>query len=755
MKPFAWFAGALVAALLLAVWAVQPPAPRGADAPADAFSAGRAMPDVESIARAFHPTGSVENARVRQRLVARLTEMGLETSVQRASVVRSTEAGFASGAWVENIVAILPGQDRTGPAVVLMSHYDSAVGSPGAADDAAGVAASIEVARALMASDAPRQRDLILLITDAEEAGLLGAQAFFETHPLRERVGAVVNLEARGSAGRAFMFETGQDNGAMVALYRDAVSQPAGTSLATYLYSVLPNDTDFSHPRDLGMAGFNIAFIGEPFHYHSPTSTPAELERGSLQHMGGQALDLTRALLAAPALPDRAPDAVFFDIFGLFTVSYPAWGGWILVAISGLALVGMTITADRSSGPRMRGFGVGFAAGLAILILSVALARGALILTGASPDFVEARTLLGRLGWFEATLFASGLAAALIVGWAACRGRGQAQRPWELPALGVLGVGWLLALLLQVLAAEAAPVAAWPVLVGAMGALLARRLGTPGWAAAAVLGGLGSAFMLALAHGVFLGVGWTNPEGPGAFTLLALLPLAVLWERGAATRLGLVAGVIALLAAGAGALWLRLGPQVSPERPGFTHVLHVADTTSGDHRRVSSLRELHPWTRQALESGGGQITEAEEPALWADRTYRAPAPAAPVTAPPMGIERFSDGRIGVRVMPDAQVRELRLRLESEGVLSGVEVNGRPVEAPEAGEPLLVRWSAPANGVSLLLTPPQGQSVTLRWVAISDGWPEAAAPLPARPADAAPWGASDGTVVIGERLLTAP
>ena len=85
----------------------------------------------------------------------------------------------------------------------------------------------------------------------------------------------------------------------------------------------------------------------------------------------------------------------------------------------------------------------------------------------------------------------------------------------------------------------------------------------------------------------------------------------------------------------------------------------------------------------------------------------------------------------------------------------INLDGRPVEAPEAGEPLLVRWSAPANGVSLLLTPPQGQSVTLRWVAISDGWPEAAAPLPARPADAAPWGASDGTVVIGERLLTAP
>ena len=72
----------------------------------------------------------------------------------------------------------------------------------------------------------------------------------------------------------------------------------------------------------------------------------------------------------------------------------------------------------------------------------------------------------------------------------------------------------------------------------------------------------------------------------------------------------------------------------------------------------------------------------------------------------------------------------------------------------AGEPLLVRWSAPANGVSLLLTPPQDQPVTLRWAVISDGWPQGAAPLPARPGDVAPWGASDSLVVIGERVLTA-
>ena len=41
----------LLAALVLGLVAAQPPAPRAVDAPAAAFSAGRAMADVRVIAR--------------------------------------------------------------------------------------------------------------------------------------------------------------------------------------------------------------------------------------------------------------------------------------------------------------------------------------------------------------------------------------------------------------------------------------------------------------------------------------------------------------------------------------------------------------------------------------------------------------------------------------------------------------------------------------------------------------------------------
>ena len=74
--------GTLTLAFLLAVWTTQVPRPRPLDAPAAAFSAARAMTDIEQIARAPHPVGSPEHARVRAYLIARMTQLGLSPQEQ-------------------------------------------------------------------------------------------------------------------------------------------------------------------------------------------------------------------------------------------------------------------------------------------------------------------------------------------------------------------------------------------------------------------------------------------------------------------------------------------------------------------------------------------------------------------------------------------------------------------------------------------------------------------------------------------------
>ena len=268
----------LAVAFLLGWAQERTPAPLPADASATAFSAARAMADVEVIAKVPHPMGSPANAAVRDHLVGRMTALGLSPQIQRAQVLRQEDGWIAGGA-VENVIGVLPGADRAAPAVTIMAHYDSVPGSPGAADDAAGTAAALEIARAIKAKGQPA-RDVILLITDGEESGLLGAQAFFDQHPLADRVGFLLNMEARGNGGRAQMFQTGADNAGAIELFRNSAVSPVASSLTVFLYEHMPNDTDFSVPKARGIAGLNYAFIGSQFDYHAPTSTPANLVNG-------------------------------------------------------------------------------------------------------------------------------------------------------------------------------------------------------------------------------------------------------------------------------------------------------------------------------------------------------------------------------------------------------------------------------------------------------------------------------------------
>jgi Zn-dependent M28 family amino/carboxypeptidase len=170
-----------------------------------------------------------------------------------------------------------------------MAHYDSVPGSPGAADDAAGVASILETVRAIKARGVPA-RDVIVLITDGEEAGLLGAQAFFQRDPMARRIGFLFNTEARGGGGRVQMFQTGGASGGAIAILKRNGLHPQASSLTGYIYERMPNDTDFTVSRKAGVDGLNYAFIGRQFDYHAASSTPDNLDKGTLQDMGQQVL---------------------------------------------------------------------------------------------------------------------------------------------------------------------------------------------------------------------------------------------------------------------------------------------------------------------------------------------------------------------------------------------------------------------------------------------------------------------------------
>lgn len=262
-----------------------------------------------------HPTGSKENEELRHRIVAHLRALGLSVRVQKSRVCRQ-RPGCRD---VHNIVAQLPHPKAQSASVVLMSaHYDSVSAGPGIADDAAGVVAVVEAARLLrgQATVLP----VALLLSDGEEAGLLGARGFVRDDPLARRIAAVVNLEARGTSGPSAMFQAVNVSAEQVALMAVALKRPVTSSLFSLVYEKLPNDTDLSVFGRAGMAGFNFAFFEEVENYHTPRDNRAHLSLASLQHHGDNVLQLTQAL--ASQHPKRSREtAVWFDLLGRKTVT--------------------------------------------------------------------------------------------------------------------------------------------------------------------------------------------------------------------------------------------------------------------------------------------------------------------------------------------------------------------------------------------------------------------------------------------------
>jgi acetylornithine deacetylase/succinyl-diaminopimelate desuccinylase-like protein len=199
----------IIGAIAISLLQLQSPKAVSSDSATTEFSAERAFSHLKEFAVSPHPLGSKEHDRVRDYLVQELETLGLAPEIQKVNSLNLPRTWVAGG-MVENIVAKIDGTNSS-KAIMLVAHYDSVTGGPGVADDGAGVAAILETVRALKETK-PLKNDIIILLTDGEENGLLGAKAFVEEHPWVRDVGLVLNFEARGNEGPAFMFETSDNN---------------------------------------------------------------------------------------------------------------------------------------------------------------------------------------------------------------------------------------------------------------------------------------------------------------------------------------------------------------------------------------------------------------------------------------------------------------------------------------------------------------------------------------------------------------
>jgi hypothetical protein len=794
----------LLLGLAIANLALRTPAPLPASAPADQFSATRAMVDVRAIGRKPHPIGSAEIVRVRDHLLGRVSGLGLDVLVRPGEGVRDAAKGspraMAVGA-VQNIVATLPGTDPRAPAVLVMSHYDTVHNSPGAADDSAGVAAALEIARALKAGP-PLARDVIFLFTDGEEPGLLGAEAFFARDPLREHVGVVINMEARGDAGRAAMFQTGTQSGDLIRLYAGAARQPTANSLAAAVYQRMPNDTDFTHALRAGLPGLNFAFIDDQLAYHSPLATPDHLNQGSLQNLGDQALPTVRALAVAADLPARSPDLIYSDVLALGLVAYPVNVGWAILALAGLLILFSGYRALRGKAVTV----MEIARGVTGFLLLAASAVLALHLAGRLIGIADQQRYYAVLGQFNALLPGAGvLLIGVCLSVLVLQARGTGRIWLSVVALAAggacglvggfdpigLGLGgavlvlawlslgrgigvwgaWLGALLVLLALATAAQamlpggsvMLAWPLLAASLVAAVVTAVGGTrdrrvAWALTAVVCLVAIAVVAQLgAWGAwtFAGVGLMEPAVLAVFAVLAapaLLPLA--FDFAAYRWAPVFAAVAGLVGAGL-LLYAGIGDP-GPDRPRLAEASHLADLSTGTAWRVSPQPRLDPWSTVVLSDGDATPVRKAYPPLYGQPVWMAPTAVLPVERPVLTIDRVGD-RLLVRAVPTLGAEILTLRLRPSLALGEPRLNGRPIALPTtANQWSSLSYHAPdPNGVTLSFTAREAGKVEVAVVEIRDGWPRGVSAIPAKPAGLMGTGYSDKTIVLDRGALSWP
>ncbi len=731
----------LALALLLAIVQSAPPPARTGEVPLTELSAGRAREVLRGLLGdgAPHPVGSPANARVRERILAQLRWLGYAPEVQE---------GFACSprgncARVANVLARFPGREP-GKSVLLMAHYDSVAAGPGAGDDLAGVAAVLEIARILKAGP-PLRHGVLLLFDDGEEPGLLGARAFAQSSPAMKEVGAVVNLEARGTAGPSLMFETSGPDAWTVARFAARVRRPFANSMSSTVYEYMPNDTDLTVFKERGVPGLNFAFIGNPTHYHTPLDSYRNVSPASLQHHGDNALAAVRGLaegdLARPA-PGRV---VFFDFLRSVVVRWPAGFSPLLGGLA-LALTLVAAVLARRQGLATWGSVVlGFIATPAALLLALAAAFGLqALLAGAFPAPWMARPLPAMAAFWLISLAVSLWTAVLFTR------RGGAGGIWA-------GI-WIFWSLLGLLLGLVLPGPSYLFLAPALVAGLAGFIGT-GRPLASIVPALAAALIwFPVVLPFYEAMGLTGLLATAlllAFVFVTLAPLVAAAGPPGRRWLPLVAALTAIVCG----VLAMFSPPFSPTSPRGLNIHLHADADSGAARWVvAGGPAFPPAFREAAHFGRQPVV----PFPWSSpvaRAFVAPAPDLSAAAPELSVVEGSAAggkrRLRLRLVSPRGAPVAVIWIPDAARLESIAIDGQPIPVEgqrRAGSPPrswhpFTHFTLPAQGseleVVLGTTEPKDWYVFDRTFGLP---PVGQRLLAARPKEAVPIQDGDGVLV---------
>ena len=281
---------------------------------------------------------------------------------------------------LDNIIVHIPANaaEPSGEALMFMGHTDSVPMGQGASDDGVAVATMLEAIRtytAKMAEGYTLTNDLVFCFVNGEEFALYGSEAFMAEFTgfdrVVDRIRFGVNLESRGTSGTLIMFETAANNYNTVKLFSEINENVFTCSIATMIYDMMPNGTDFSSFKE-AYQGLNFANLGGGENYHTQNDDPA--------HLGDSYLSQNAMIVDAiidklgnydlDRLHDAEESAIFFSYLNLTTVVYSHATAYVIAAVlAAMVAVNVWLNRKRKTGRQT-------AKGFAVLAIGLALTAG-------------------------------------------------------------------------------------------------------------------------------------------------------------------------------------------------------------------------------------------------------------------------------------------------------------------------------------------------------------------------------------------
>ncbi len=200
-----------------------------------------------------------------------------------------------------NIIVDIKGRGLDENLTLACGHYDSVARSPGATDNAGGVAVLLKVAEHF--SHSRPQRDLRIIFFSGEELGLRGSFAYVERHrrEIKKRLGLVVNVDVAGDElGRNQLIVLGT---ARLQGYAEGLTRETGhffqSSLDIYSSDSMPFAALEIPSVNLARSGGRSSFLGH---------TPGDRAEGT------SARGLAPSAEAAVAILERVLNSAIYPV---------------------------------------------------------------------------------------------------------------------------------------------------------------------------------------------------------------------------------------------------------------------------------------------------------------------------------------------------------------------------------------------------------------------------------------------------------